>query len=215
MFTWVELQERINILFDESRVQKFDTVMEKDKNGWNWILTYHRLETETTKILHTKFIFKLDASKEKLRASEFLYLYDLNCKYHVVRFNDLSDMDTKIRRITNQNIFGDNLKELNDFIVAPAKVINNNFYEKNIQGYSVYSFDYAPEEVVVPCQMLELQFMFNVNNKHDIKLTIKKEGSESFKLTFNLLDEKEEVEIEDLTTMVGAITEYIKRSVNK
>jgi hypothetical protein len=215
MFTWVELQERINIIFDETRVQKFDTVMEKDKNGWNWILTYHRLETDTTKIIHTKFIFKLAEDKQKLRAAEFLYLYDLNCKYHVVRFHDLGDMDTKIRRVIYQNHFGKNLKALNDFIISPAQTINNFMYEKNVEGYSIYSFDYSPEEVIVPCQKLELNFKFNVNNKNDISLQIKKIGNESFKLTFTNLEESETVEIDDLTTFVSAIVEYMKRSVSE
>jgi hypothetical protein len=215
MFTWTELQERINIIFDTTRIQKMDSVMEKDKNGWNWILTFHRIETETTKILHTKFIFKLDEKKTKLRASHFLYLYDLNCKYHVIRFNDLTEMDTKIRRILLQpnEYFGKNLAILNDFIISPAQAVNNYLYKKEITDLSIFAFDYAPEEIVVPCQKLELRFKFNVDNRHDVMLLIKKTEDAKYTLTFEHQEESEQVILDDLTNLVGAIGEYIKRTL--
>jgi hypothetical protein len=215
MFTWVDVQERINIIFDTSRIQKMDTVLEKDKNGWNWILTFHRIETETTKILHTKFIFKLDEDKKKLRASHFLYLFDLNCKYHVIRFNDLTDMDTKIRRILLQpnQYFGHNLQALNDFIVSPAQAVNNYLYKKNVTDLSIFAFDYAPEEVIVPCQKLELPFKFNIDNRYDVMLVIKKVKDEKFNLTFDYQSETETVALDDLTNLVGAVGEYIKRTL--
>src|SRR6266403_604173 len=190
--TWVELQERIKIIFEDTHLYRFKAVIEKDKNGWNWILNFHKLTNDTTLIIHTRFIFKLDENKENLRSLEFLYLYDLNCKYRLLKFANLSEL-----------------------MVSPEQTINNYFFEIKIEGYSVYEFDYHPEFVVIPCQKLSMDFKFNVNNKSDIILDLRKENDEKFKLTFKYLDKPTTVELDDLSSLVKTIGLYIERNVEK
>ncbi len=213
--TWVELQERIKIIFEDTHLYRFKAVIEKDKNGWNWILNFHKLTNDTTLIIHTRFIFKLDENKENLRSLEFLYLYDLNCKYRLLKFANLDELESKINRIFSENKFGENILALSELMVSPEQTINNYFFENKIEGYSVYEFDYHPEFVVIPCQKLSMDFKFNVNNKSDIILDLRKENDEKFKLTFKYLDKPTTVELDDLSSLVKTIGLYIERNVEK
>lgn len=213
--TWVELQEKIKTIFEDTHLHRFKAVIEKDKNGWNWILNFHKLTNDTTLIIHTRFIFKLDENKENLRSLEFLYLYDLNCKYKLLKFANLDELESKINRIFTENKFGENILSLSELMVSPEQTINNYFFENKIEGYSVYEFDYHPEFVVIPCQKLSMDFKFNINNKSDITLDLRKDNDEKFKLTFKYLDKPTTIELDDLSSLVKTIGLYIERSVEK
>jgi hypothetical protein len=212
--TWVELQEKIKIIFEDTHMHRFKAVVEKDKNGWNWILNFHKLTNDSTLIIHTRLIFKLDDSQTNLRSLEFLYLYDLNCKYKLVKFANLDDLESKINGIFSENKFGQNILVLSDLMVSPEQSINKYFYENKIEGYSVYEFDYHPEFVVIPCQKLSMDFKFNVNNKNDVTLDLRKENSQKFKLTFKHLDKSEVIELDDLSSLVKTIGLYIERNIS-
>ncbi len=213
--TWIELQKVIEKIFEQTHLHRFKAILEKDVNGWNWILNFHKLTSPTTLIIHTRFIFKLDENKENLRSNEFLYLYDLNCKYKLIKFKDAENLEERINKILEQDLFGKNLMAISELMIAPEQTINNYFYENDIEGYSIYSFDYSPEYVVIPCQKLSLDFKFNVNNKTDVSLDVRKIKDETFKLTFKFLDKNTIVELEDLTNLIGAIAMYIQKNIGK
>lgn len=213
--TWVELQETIRNIFEKTHLYRFKAVLEKDKNGWNWILNFHKLTNDTTLIIHTRFIFKLDEAKENLRSLEFLYLYDLNCKYKLLKFENSTDLESKINSIFDKNEFGKNILAISELMVSPEQTINNYFFEKKIEGYSIYEFDYHPEFVVIPCQKLSMDFKFNVNNKNDITLDLRKEKDGNFKLTFNYLDKATEVELSDLSSLIETIAMFVSKNVEK
>lgn len=215
MIIWIELQNKIKNIFEETHLLHFKAVLEEDKNGWNWILTFDKLTSPTTLIIHTRFIFKLDSEKKNLRSNEFLYLYDLNCKYKLVRFEDLDNLSIKINNILEQDIFGSNLMALSELIISPEQSINNYFYEHKIDGYSIYSFDYNPKYTVIPCQELTLDFKFNINNKQDVSLQIQKIKDEKFILSFKYLDKNTKVELDNLDSLIATIALYVERNVEK
>lgn len=223
--TWVTLQKTIKETFKNSKMKSFKDVLEKDRNGWNWILTFDMLENETSLLLHTKFIFKLDKNKKYLRLNDFLYLYDLNCKYRYQKFSDevletitdgekvtiLSNVKELINDILINNRFGENLMAASEFMISPSKSINKHFYENDITNLSVFEVDYEPHAEVTPCKSFSLDFQFNVNNKYDVHLDIKKDGKDDFQCIFTYNEKTETVEIEDLTTFTKTIAAYVKR----
>lgn len=211
---WVELQRKVKEIFNDAKVVKFKDVLEKDKNGWNWVLTFHQLTTEVSLIIHTKIIFKLDHEKNELRLNEFLYLYDLNCKYRLVKFDSLEQIENIINDILLQNKFGENIMYISELLVSPASTLNNYFYSKGVQNYSIYEFNYDPEITVVPCQEFKINFDFNVNNKYDVELNIEKEKNNNFELTFKYLDQTEKQDIESLKSLRGSILGFIKRKLD-
>ena len=212
--TWLELQKKIKDTFENAKVIKFKDILEKDKNGWNWILTFHQLTTETSLIVHTKFIFKLKENKEELRLNEFLYLYDLNCKYRLVKFDNIQDLETLIDNILLQDKFGDNIMIISRLLISPAMTLNNYFYEQNEEDLTIYEFNYDPEVIIAPCQEFKMNFTFNVNNNYVVDMNIQKEKNDFFKISFEYLGNKKVIEIDNLISLNKTILAYIKRELN-
>jgi hypothetical protein len=182
---WVDLQKKIHEIFGESEVRKFKDVVTKDVNGYNWILSFHDLRDRNSIIIHTNFIFKLSEDKQTLRKNEFLYLKDINCLYEIVSFDNLSELEAVINEILVQNMFGQDIINLSEFIIEPERLINNVFTTKKIEGYTIFSFQYYPNKAISACQDTVFEFDFNVNNNQDVKLTIKKMDKTKYKFKFD------------------------------
>lgn len=214
--TWVDLQKGVKETFADCRMGSFKDVLEKDRNGWNWILSFDLLESSTTLLIHAKFIFKLDEDKKQLRLNndknEFLYLYDLNCKYRVQPFSDLANLKELVKDILMNDRFGENLLAVSAFMVSPSKAINKYFYENKVMGLSVFEVEYEPTSKVVPCKSLSIDFKFNVNNKIDVKLEVVKEGEGKFKLIFEHEEKRNEVEIDELNALSKSVAWYIQKN---
>ena len=202
---WVELQSRIKLIFDGDKMRNFNDILEKDINGWNWILNFEDLRTDDALIIHTKLIFKLDKNKEFLRKLDFLYLKDINCLYKIIKFESLGDLERIIKQILSENLFGKNLMAISKFLYEPENNINKYFYDNKIEGYSVFSFEYLPEKTIIPCQDLEFNFKFNVNNTQDIGMKIKKVNKEDFNIifTYNSKWVTTQHELNNLSDVVG------------
>jgi hypothetical protein len=210
---WVDLQKRIELIFTGTRVKSFKDVLEKDGNGWNWVLNFEDLRTDNELIVHTKLIFKLDSTKNYLRKLEFLYLKDINCLYKIVRFDSLGDLENVINDIINNDMFGENLLAISNLMVDPETKINNYLYENKIGNKSVYLFEYLPMKTIIPCQDLEFNFNININNNIDIKFKLKKIEKNDFDIIFNNGREKYIVEQKTLNNLIKVIGEFIINKV--
>jgi hypothetical protein len=207
--SWIDLQERIKLIFSGDKVRLFKDILEKDTNGWNWILNFDDLRTDKALIVHTKMIFKLSPDQKFLRKLDFLYLKDINCLYKVIRFDDLGDLENSIKLILNDNLFGKNLLAISELLIEPEININKYFFDNRIEKYSIFSFDYTPVKVVIPCQKLEFNFKFNVNNTQDVEMKIKKSGKEKFNIIFSYNSEKWITEQHELNNLVDVIGKFV------
>ena len=168
---WLDLQERIKLIFMDVRVKSYKDILEKDGNGYNWIIDFEDLRTDNELIVHTKFIFKLDSSQVYLRKLEFLYLKDINCLYKILKFDSLGDLENIIKNIINKDMFGKNLLAMSDLLVDTENKINNYLYSKGIDDKSVFLFEYLPTKTILPCQDLEFNFKINLNNDKNITVS--------------------------------------------
>ncbi len=209
---WVDLQKAIKHIFSESEIRKFKDVVQKDGNGYNWYLSFHDLRTRESIVIHTKMIFKLTEDQETLRKNEFLYLKDINCKYEIVSFNNLGELETVINEILTQNMFGDDIVSLSEFLIEPERNINSYFSDKNIEGYTVFEFEYFPNESIVACQDILFEFDFNVNNNQDVKLVVKKNKMYEYK--FKTGGKVYTIRKNDLTDIHNTIGEFIQKYLN-
>lgn len=210
---WVDLQNRIKILFSNSKVRKYDDILEKDVNGWNWILSFDDLRTDTSLIIHTKFIFKLTDNKEFLRKNDFLYLKDLNCLYKIIRFDDLDEFEKSILKILKDNLFGNNLLELSKLLVEPEITINDYFFKQKMNNFSVFSFEYKPDNDIQPCQDLKLDFSFNINGSTDIIMKIIKEKKGKYNIIFTFGGKSWITELSELKDLVDLIYSFVKKNL--
>src|ERR1035437_6992418 len=123
-----EIEQAFKDVFntEEGVVKSVDSVYEEPEEGdfLKLVITIQGISTEDTSIIHTKFIYKVDKEKRYLVEESFLYLYDINCVFHKIEFDNVIDMKKKIEDIIESNNFGQLLQILSDFIETPAMFLN-------------------------------------------------------------------------------------------
>jgi len=202
---------------EDGLVQSVDTVyeMSKSKDFYRLVISLHELSVEDVSIIHTKFIFKTDLEKRKIVDMSFIYLYDINCVYHKIFFNNTLDLKKKIEDIIESSNFGQDIKILSDFIEAPAMFLNYYMKRYNITEYSVFDVKYEPKFKVSPCDETTFDFEININDNYKIDLSIQKVDNPSddekdyqdfYRFQFKFLDEivtKESYTLDNIHYFIG------------
>jgi hypothetical protein len=105
-----EIQELFKEIFEEEEgiASSVEIVyeMSPDEKFYKMVISIQGLETEDVSIIHTKYIFKVDLNKKNLIENSFIYLYDINCVYHKIEFENVLDVKKKIEDIIDSNDFG-------------------------------------------------------------------------------------------------------------
>jgi hypothetical protein len=206
-----EIEQTFKDIFEEEegKVGSVDTVWEKSENEeyYKLVISIQNLAAEDTLIIHTKFIFKTDLDKRQIEDNSFIYLYDINCIYHKVDFENVIDLKKKLEDIIESNDFGEDLKILSDFIEAPAMFLNYYMKRARITEYSVFDVKYEPKFKTQPCDKTTFDFEIDINNNYKIKLSITKkdreedEDHDTYKFQFKFLDEYKTVENDTLNNI--------------
>lgn len=204
---------------EEGKVSSVETIYEKmdDEKFLKLIISIHNLSMGDTLIIHTKFIFKVDSGKHYITDNSFLYLYDINCVYHKVDFDNVIDLKSKLENVIESNNFGMDLQILSDFIESPAMFLNYYLKRSKITDYSVFNVKYEPKFKTTPCDQVTFDFDINVNNSYNIFLSIRKidrkedEDYDTYKFKFTFLDEHETVETDTLKNVHFFIGSNIAR----
>ena len=197
-----EIEQSFKDIFEgegeESLVQSIETVYELADNEefYRLVISVHGLSMEDTIIIHTKFIFRTDLEKRIIIDKSFIYLYDINCVYHKIDFDNSIDMEEQVKDIVESSNFGEDLKILSDFIEAPAMFLNYYMRRHKITDYSIFEVKYEPKFKTTPCDKTTFDFDININNNYDIELSIQKidvpsdeEKSDSYQFHFKFMDE--------------------------
>jgi hypothetical protein len=197
-----DIEDLIKEIFEEGegKVSSVDSIYEKIDDQTNkLVISMHHVSMGETIVMHTKFIFKTDSEKRWVIEDSFIYLYDINCTYHRIEFENKLDLKNKIKDIIESNDFGKDLQILSDFIEAPAMFLNYYMKKNNITDYSIFDVTYDPKFKTISCD-----FDINVNNSYTIKLSIKKVEAKNedevdvYKFHFSLLDSNRTVETDTL-----------------
>ena len=218
MIRIAEVEQAFKDIFQEEdgMAQSIETVYEisNDEKFYRLVITIHGLSVEETMIIHTKFIFKTDLEKRLLIDKSFTYLYDINCIYHKMDFQNVIDMKNKIENIVEQNNFGDDIKILSDFIEAPAMFLNYYMRRAEITEYSVFDVKYEPKFKTQPCDSTTFDFEININNNYKFDVSIYKVDRESddeepdtYRFNFKFMDEittEESDSLQNIHFMIGS-----------
>lgn len=218
MIRIAEVEQTFKDIFQEEdgMAQSLETVYElsDDEKFYRLVITIHGLSVEETMIIHTKFIFKTDLEKRLLIDKSFTYLYDINCIYHKMDFQNVIDMKNKIENIVEQNNFGDDIKILSDFIEAPAMFLNYYMRRAEITEYSVFDVKYEPKFKTQPCDSTTFDFEININNNYKFDVSIYKVDRESddeepdtYRFNFKFMDEittEESDSLQNIHFMIGS-----------
>ncbi len=221
-----EIEQSFNDVFKEEdgKVQSVETVYElsEDEKFYKLVISVHGLSVEDTLIIHTKFIFKTDLHKRNIIDSSFIYLYDINCVYHKIDFNNSVDMRRKIEEIIESNDFGEDIQILSDFIEAPAMFLNYYMRRAKITDYSIFDVKYDPKFKTTPCDKTTFDFEVDVNNNYRFDISIFKidrrsddEENDTYKFQFKFMDEIETIETDSLKNIHFMIGSNIARILDK
>lgn len=221
-----EVEQIFKDLFEEEegKVTSVETLYEKPESEkfLKLIISIHGLSIEDEFIIHTKFIFKTDLEKMDLIDNSFIYLYDINCVYRKIDFDNPFDLKEKIEKIFNNSDFGEDIKILSDFIGAPAMFINHYLRRSRITDYSVFDVKYDPKFKTQPCQDTTFDFDININNNWDISLSIHKndrnedEGEkDTYSFRFKFLDEVTNTETDSLLNIHYYIGSQLAKILDK
>jgi hypothetical protein len=221
-----EIEQAFKDIFEEEEglVQSIDTVyeMSQDENFYKLVISIHGLSVEDTLIIHTKFIFKVDLEKRNLIDNSFIYLYDINCNYRKVDFNNIVDMKNKIEDIIQSNDFGEDIQILSDFIEAPAMFLNYYMRRAKITDYSIFDVKYEPKFKTTPCDKVTFDFEIDVNNNYKISVSIYKidrpsneDEDDTYRYQFEFMDEFETIEADTLRNIHFTIGSNIARILDK
>lgn len=205
-----ELERIIKEVFNDTKgvVENIESVYEKPKDKGDYlrlVISTQRLTVEETIIIHTKFIFKSDLDKINIKDNYFNYLYDINCQYHTVDFNNANSVKEKLTDIIKYNKFGKDIKILSDFIDTPAKLINSYFSNNKVTKYSVTNVDYTPIETTRPCKETTFDFKINMGNNYIITLNIKKQENDKYDFKFQFNEKTENVEVDNIMNLNAII----------
>jgi hypothetical protein len=224
-----EIEEIFKEIFNEEKglVNSVETVYETpdDADYLKLVISIHGLTAEDVSIIHTKFIFKTDVQKRNIIENSFIYLYDINCIYHKIEFDNTIDLKTKIDDIIESNDFGEDIQILSDFIEAPAMFLNYYMRRDKITDYSIFDVEYSPKFKTMPCDKTTFDFKININNNYDMYLSIQKidnesdededENLESYRFQFRFMDDIETIETDSLKNFHFFIGSNIAKMLDK
>ena len=206
-----EIENMFKEIFDEEdgKVSTVETVYETpdDGNFVKLILSLHGLSTENTSIIHTKFIFKVDKDRRNLIENSFIYLYDINCVYHKIDFDNVIDLQEKIEDIVDSGDFGEDIQILSDFIESPGMFLNYYMKRAKITDYSIFDVEYTPKFKTTPCDETTFDFKININNNYFIDLSIwkieaeDKDSVDEYKFQFKFMDDIKTMETDTLNNI--------------
>jgi hypothetical protein len=209
-----EVEKVIKNIFNDTKVSSASTIYEKDKKTGELklIVTINNLFYERTDILHTKFVFFVDDQKRQLLKNKFFYLYDINCDYKEVEFEDADNLETKINTIINNKEFGKDIKELSDINITIAVEVNKWLEENEVDNISIYSITYHPIMDNIPCESLSFKFEINLSDSRFVEMRLKK-NKDDYTFTFKEGNWFHDVTIDDIKGMVQVIGETIKNHI--
>ena len=115
-----EVEKVFKTVFDETKVSSVKTLydVDEEKGETKLIISINDLFFGDTCILYTKFIFVVDDNKSKLKKHKFSYLYDINCDFKEVSFNDSTELETELNKILENKLFGDDIKKLSEISIS-------------------------------------------------------------------------------------------------
>jgi len=210
-----EIEKVFKEVFDDTKVSSVKTLYDydEDRKETKLIISINNLFYNETNIIFTKFVFVVDDKKEKLRKNQFSYLYDINCDFRTVSFDDTDEMIIKMNEILEGEKFGQNLKDLSDISVTMTSNTNEWLSDNGVDNISIYSIKYQPLVDNISCDSLFFRFEINIDDSEFIELNIRKNEDNEFKLSFNKGDWFHHVTIPDIKGTIQTIGDTIKNYI--
>lgn len=209
----IDLENLISKVFDSSKIHSIKTLYEKTDDGLKLVVAINNLFFDKSNILHTKFIFFVDDDKTKIIRNNFKYLYDINCEYKDVNFDDIIQLEEIMNTILNKKEFGYDITSISDIYVTMATDINKLLKDNDIYNSSIYNVEYSPMVDIVPCDAFSFNFKININDTTEVKLNIKKISKSEYIYSFKHNEWSEDTTKSDIKGTVDTVLEVLKKYI--
>ena len=213
LITLSEIEKVFREVFDDTKVSSVKTLYDKSEKEIKLIISINNLFYNETNIIYTKFVFDVDDTKEFLKKNKLYYLYDINCNFKEVKFNDIEDLRIELFKILDGEIFGSDLKKISNLNVHLSSNVNEWLSDNGVDNTSIYGIKYQPLVDNISCDSLFFRFDINVKDLYLIDLNIRKNEDEEFKLSFNKGDWFHHITLSDINGTAQAIGETIKKYI--
>jgi hypothetical protein len=209
-----DLIEKIKQIFNSSKVLSIDSVYEKinGSSDLRLVLSMNKLLYDNVNIIFTKLIFSCDKDKIKLTKNNFSYLFDINCNYVKVNFNDIDDFGKKVQNIFKNDKFGDDIKILSKFIKSPSTLINTWFKNNDVSDISIMNVNMEKIQVQ-PCEETTFDFNIDLSNNQTVDLSINKISNNEYILKFKIFEDIYEEKETSLNRLVSVIGNSLKNKI--
>lgn len=212
------VNEALKILesvFGDEKAITAKSVWEKDGEKYKYVLTAHGLLSGNKPVLLSKFILWADENKLELVSKNLTWLYDVNCVYRSVQFDNETSLKSAAEKILKDYVFGNNLRTLSELsLLGTASKMNDCLAGKGIKNMSVHSFTYQPLHTVKPCEATTFDYKLSLNGEHEIQMSVRKDGS-TFKIDAVLGSERTTVEMAYAERFIDNACDAIIKLVNK
>jgi len=213
-----DIYNTLKQIFVSDDVLSTDSVYEKTDDGdLLLIISINKLYSPNQIVIYTKLTFHVDKQKTHLVRNSFEYLYTLpnpnskdNTAYREEQITDINDFKYKLTNIISNNQFGEDIKELSKLIKSPEHSINEWFYKNGIKNISVTGFKFDPEMKTMPSKSLYFEFTITLNEKDEVTLNIRRTNEKTFKLSFDILGERTDLNRSNLNNLEEIIGKTIK-----
>ena len=218
MISLKQVDSALKEVFNDTRVQMMDSVYElsKDEKFYKLVFSIHNLDAQVddevnTIIIHTKFIFRTNLEKTKLIEPSFWYLSDINCIYKKVNFDNESGLIRQLNTIINENSFGEDVKNISNFISeAPASSINDFLSKSGVENFTITNVNYNPKLKMFPCEDTKFDFDLDLNNgEYKIELSIEKKDQNEFNFFYYIEGENKEFKVENISQLPQLIGDHL------
>jgi hypothetical protein len=213
VITIEEVETTIKEIFGESDILNTTSIYEKIPNEpekLKLVIFFNKIFGEQDAIIYTKLIFVTDIDKINILNNSFLYLFDINCQYNNVEFEDIDELAEKLKNIITNQKFGKDIKILSEFIEKPSFLVNDWLKTNKVTNFSISSIKYTPKTHVIPCKSLSFSFDININNI-EIPLNILKTDKIIYSFTIN--NDTITVEKQNLNTLIETIGDTLKNNI--
>jgi hypothetical protein len=214
VITIEEVETTIKEIFGESDILNTTSIYEKIPNEpekLKLVIFFNKIFGEQDAIIYTKLIFVTDIDKINILNNSFLYLFDINCQYNNVEFEDIDELAEKLKNIITNQKFGKDIKILSEFIEKPSFLVNEWLTKNKINNFSVNSIKYNPKNHIIPCKSLVFTFDINVNNTV-IELNISK-INDIFIYSFIINKKNITIEKRNMNTLIETIGDVLKNNI--
>ena len=102
-----EVETTIKEVFGNSDILNSTSIYEKIPNETErlkLVIFFNKIFGEQDAIIYTKLIFVTDIDKINILNNSFLYLFDINCQYNNIEFDDIEELKQKLENIISNTV---------------------------------------------------------------------------------------------------------------